>query len=268
MNGLQVEPMAVVGLVLGALVVPAALLAGRALSRTDAHVRTGAVACVIFMPLWFYAEQYSVVGLRLVPWDDFVYLQRVALYFAILLLLAMCLPRLSANMRRLTTVVMVIFAVYIVAESAAPATLGLYLGALDDSNVGDSQVIQSTGWSCGAAALAWAVRLMGKPASEREMARLAAIAPLRGMSVRGAVRALHRKGFRAEVARRARWPQAVAAPKPALAGWKLSATVGHAVVVVSADEQQVAVCDPMLGETTYTRDEFLERWDGELIMIQ
>ncbi len=259
--------MAVVGLVLGALTVPAALLAGRAVSRSDARLRGGAVACVLILGLWFYAEQYSAIGLRLLPWDDFVYVQRVPLYFAILSLLAMCLPRLSASMRRLTTVVVCMFAVYVIAECAAPATLGLYLGALDDSYAEDPEVIQSTGWSCGAAALAWAVRLKGVEASEREMARLAAIAPLRGMSLRGAVRALHSKRFDAEITLRATWQEAVAAPKPALAGWKLSATVGHSIVLMSADEREVVVGDPMLGQTSYTRDEFLERWDGELILI-
>ena len=120
---LQAEPMAIVGLILGALSVPAALLAGRGLTRTDGRLRVGAIACVVSIALWFLLEEYSSVGLRLVPWDDFVYFQRVPLYFAILSLLAMCLPRLGASVRRLTTVVVVIFAMYVIAESAAPAAL-------------------------------------------------------------------------------------------------------------------------------------------------
>lgn len=260
--------MAILGALAGVLVIPAGLLAGRALSRTERGTRTVGIACVLLIAAWFGVEEYSTVGLRLLPWDDFACVQRVPLHLLIFTLLGVCLPRLSSGVRQLTIVVAVIFALYVVAESAAPAALGLYLDALDGSVDGPAEVTQSTGWSCGAAALAWMLRLDGVRASEREMARLAVIAPLRGMSRRGAVRALHRKGLTTRVVRGLSWEELVAAPKPALAGWKLSGTIGHAIVVISTDADRVTVGDPLIGETTHGRDEFLRRWDHELVLVE
>jgi len=265
---MTVDPLAIVALALVIAAVPSALMLGRRLARADRALTIAAVVCVGFIGLWFYAEEYSDLGLRVVRWDDFVYLERIPLYFAILMLIGLCLPRLGQSTRRGVGVVTVLFSLYAVAEVGAPAALPLYAGQLSADTTGPDEVTQSTGWSCGAAALAWAARLKGVPASERQMAGLAVIAPLRGAKLRGLVRALHSVGLAAEAKRRARWEELLAAPKPALVGWKLSATVGHVVVVIEASASSVTVGDPLLGQMDYSGHEFLQSWDRDLVVIQ
>ncbi|MGC9319912.1 MAG: cysteine peptidase family C39 domain-containing protein, partial [Armatimonadota bacterium] len=126
----------------------------------------------------------------------------------------------------------------------------------------------STGWSCGAAALAWAARLKGRDVSERQMAELAVTAPVRGTKIRGMLRALHALGLEATARRRATWDDVLTAPTPVIVGWKLSRTVGHFVVVLEVDDGQVTVGDPLAGEQQFTRQEFLGRWSREMIVIR
>ncbi len=80
------------------------------------------------------------------------------------------------------------------------------------------------------------------------------------------LRALHAVGLEASAKRRASWEQLAAAPKPALVGRKLSATVGHVALVLATEGDGVTVGDPLMGEMTYTRNGFLESWDRELIV--
>ena len=242
--------------------------AARALAAVECRITTAGLSCVAFILLWFYAEELSDLGLRLITWEDYVFFERIPLYFAILLLLFTCHQRLERRVRLLVGIVIGLFGAYAVAEVGAPLPLGLYLNRLDDSSAGRPEVHQSTGWSCRAAALAWAMRLKGVPASERQMAELAVTAPLRGTKLRGMLRAAHKMGLDAEAHRRASWEDLVAAPSPALAGWKLSLTVGHVVVVIGIEGEQVTVGDPLLGEVTWSRDEFLDRWDRDLITIR
>ena len=239
---------------------------GRALAATDRRFSVAATSCVVFILGWFYLHEATDLALRLIAWDDWVFFERIPLYFAILLLLMMCIPRLRKVSGRWVACLGALFWVYTVLEVGTPVVMSSWLERLDDSR-GPGQVNQSTGWSCGAAALAWAMRLRGIPASERQMAELALTAPLRGTKMRGMLRAAHRMGVQAEARRGATWEQLVAAPKPALAGWKLSLTVGHVVVVIRVQAEQITVGDPLLGEVKYTRDEFLDRWDRDLVAM-
>lgn len=244
-----------------------AWVAARALAAVECRTTTAGLSCVAFILLWFYAEELSDLGLRLITWDDYVFFERIPLYLAILLLLFTCHQRLERRVRLLVGIVIGLFGAYAVAEVGAPLPLGLYLNRLDESSTGRPEVHQATGWSCGAAALAWAMRLKGIPASERQMAELAVTAPLRGTKMRGMLRAAHRMGMRAQARRGATWEQLLAAPKPALAGWKLSLTVGHVVVVIRVEDEQATVGDPLLGEVEYSRAELLGRWDRDLVAL-
>lgn len=259
--------MAVLAPVLGTVLLIAAWVSGRWLAAARFWWTAG--ACVAVIALWFYGWELTATALRVLPWDDLVFFDRIPLYVAIVLLLSVCSQRLERPTTRLLVLVVVgLFGAYAIAELAAPAWLPLFADELSDERGGPPEVLQSTGWSCGAAALAWTARLQGVPASERQMAELAVSAPLRGTSLRGMVRALHRVGLPATAHRGATWEELRAAPMPAIVGWKLGATVGHSVVVLRVEDEQVIVGDPLIGEVPYTREEFLASWDREVIVVE
>ncbi len=260
--------MAIAAVLLGSALIVVAWISGRWLSTPGRFAWT-AGACVAAIALWFYGHELTALFLRIFPWDDLVFFDRVPLYVAIILLLSICRARIDRpTMRLLVLIVAALFGAYSVTEIAAPVWLPLFADELSAEAAGPPEVLQSTGWSCGAAALASAARVEGIPASERQMAELAVTAPLRGTSLRGMLRALHCVGLPATAFRGVTWEDLLAARKPAIVGWKLGATVGHSVVVLSIDGDQVIVADPLIGEIAYTREEFLASWDHELIVLR
>jgi predicted double-glycine peptidase len=91
--------------------------------------------------------------------------------------------------------------------------------------------------------------------------------PLHGASWPGMVRAARRKGLRPQVIAPATWERLLRAPKPLLADWRLNAVTSHMVVVIAATPQQVTVGDPLCGQLTYTRGDFLARWQRGLMLL-
>lgn len=262
--------LAIIATVIGIVLLVAAWRVAPWLADSDRRFWRAAVASVLVIGVWFATYELTAVSLRLIPWDDAIFFDRLPLYAAIVLLLSICVRRLEGRLTRIAiTTIIAIFSLYAVAEIAAPIPLPLFADQLSARTDGPAEVTQSTGWSCGAAALAWIARIHGIPASERQMAKLAVTAPLRGTSTRGMLRALHRVGLDAHVVKPAAWHDLVAAPKPALIGWELTATVGHSALVLSVDEDReiVEVGDPLSGVMHYERAEFEERWMRDLIVV-
>ncbi len=263
--------LAIVATILGIALLTAVWRIGPWVAKNDRRFWITASACLVVMGAWFAAYQITNLALHLIPLDDAIFFERLPLYATVVLLLSICVRRLERRTMRVgVTTIGVIFSLYAVAEIAAPIPLPLFADQLSARTDGPPEVTQSTGWSCGAAALAWAARLHGIRASERQMARLAVTAPLRGTSTRGMLRALHRIGLEARAVKPATWEDLLAAPKPALIGWKLSATVAHSALVLDIDPEQamVEVGDPLSGTIRYSREEFLDRWLRDLIVIQ
>jgi hypothetical protein len=209
---------------------------------------------------------------RFWPWDDGAYFERIPLFAGIVVLLAVAWGSLRGLRRVAVATLGVVATLYCVLEVAGPVFLPLVAGQLDASAHGHgayaSEVQQSTGWSCAPAALAWALRLQGLPASEREMAQLSATTPLHGTFVRGMLRAAHLRGLPARAVYPASWETVVAAPKPALADWRYNAVTSHMIVVIAIAGDQVTVGDPLGGEVTYSRAEFLARWQRTLVVFR
>jgi len=260
---------AITALMVGVFLITAALLLAPWLAASDRRFATAVSLCLLAIGGWFYAWQWTDLALRTISWHDVIFFDRLPLYVAIILLLAVCRQRIERNTTRvLIATVVAIFGLYALAEMSAGVLLPLFADQLSAEVSGPPEVLQSTGWSCGAAALAWAAREAGCDVSERQMAELAVTAPLRGTRTRGMLRALDAIGLEATVRRNATWQQLRAAPKPVLAGWKLSRTVGHAVVVLETTDTHVRVGDPLTGEMEYGRQDFLDGWDGEMIVIR
>ncbi len=238
-------------------------LAGR-----DSSLLGGAIAAVVVVALWWYTMWQPQIGLRLVPWDDYLFFERIPMFLGGMMLLMLSFDRLCGSRRVLIGVLGVVFVMYSLTQAAAPLIGVLYTPRLDDTVTGTPEVMQSTGWSCSAAALAWALRLNGQPVSESQVARLALTNPIYGTQQRGVFRAAHRLGWETVLIRKPTWQQLVAAPKPLLASVWLCPTIYHEVVIIAADQEHVTVGDPMLGESDFTREEFVRKWRGDLVLLQ
>ncbi|MFO7945910.1 MAG: cysteine peptidase family C39 domain-containing protein [Armatimonadota bacterium] len=217
--------------------------------------------------IWFATVQRTAIALQWIRWDDYVFFERIPLFWAILLLLFIALRRIQKNLRLGVIVITGLFCLYAIAEVTGPLWLGVYLDRLDDSRTG-SPLLQSTGWSCGPAALAWALRENGVSVSERQAAVLTVTVPLHGVSDRGMLRGAHRLGFEAEMIHGADWEDIVTTPKPALVDLELGMTIAHAVVLLDVDDSEVVLGDPLYGRTTLSRTEFMDRWERVLMTLR
>ena len=192
-------------------------------------------------------------------WDQHLFHQHRGPYIG--------MQRLERKTRRAVGLLALIFALYVAAEVAGPMAIGAYAGRLNDKADGPVQVWQSTGWSCGPAALAWALRLKGMRVTERDVAYLAATTPLHGTTDRGMLRAAHKLGQDAFALHRASWEQLAQAPKPVLADVRLSTILAHMVVVIDIEGDEVRVGDPLLGESWQSREDFRRKWLGSMIIF-
>ena len=238
----------------------------RRAARADRLFTALAASSLAVILLWFLLAHGSGLGFAFLTWDDWTWFERPVLFLALFLLLALCLVRLPRRERVLVGAVAAIFGLYALAETAAPLGFGLWAGRLSDRTDRADDGQQSTGWSCGAAALAWALRQEGVPASERQVAWLAGTNPLHGTTDRGLVRAADVLGRPLRVSTRKRWETLAAARLPALAGWYLGGGVAHMVVVTAVEPGgQVRVHDPLQGDQTYSQSEFMAHWMGDLL---
>jgi Peptidase C39 family len=230
-----------------------------------------ALAALVFLLTYLYLTLWSHL-LANVPWDDFIYFERLPAHAAILFIIALCwyLPgRLS---RGTILFLLILGGGYGLLEVGGPAFLPVYAGSLSDQVQrlpdGQIEVIQSTGWSCGPAALAWALEEQGLSVTERQLAALAASTPFHGTGDSGMLRACHKLGVPAHLRRELSFDELRALPKPCLVSWHLSGLVMHWIVVLGAGPNKVQVGDPMMGAVDYTRAEFERKWMRDALVLQ
>lgn len=136
-------------------------------------------------------------------------------------------------------------------------------------SVTDSAVcLQTSGYSCGAAAASSFCYYYGLRTTEQEMAELcvtrAGGAGLAGTSDAGLMRGLRRKlGDRYDI-RIARTAYGDV-PTPALVCLEVWPGVGHAVMLWRVDPELVHILDPRCGRTTLSRSAFERMWTGSAI---
>ena len=229
---------------------------------------------------WLYLMGYSPAGAN-VPWDDFIFFERLPAHLAVLFILGLCWHLPSRVSRSLIAVLIVIAGGYGLLEISGPLLLPVYGSRLDetvapalsgavDTPTGKSppvELTQSTGWTCGPAALAWAMQLKGLPVSEKQAAQLTATTPFHGTGDRGIVRAAHRLGMPARIVRKLSYEELTTLPHPCLVTWSLGGMVMHFIVVIEADERGVQVGDPMMGRMEYTKEEFLQKWQRNAVVF-
>lgn len=263
--------MALLATVLLAALAVADFRLARVLAARPRRAFVVAVAALLFLLSYLYFTLWNHL-LANVPWHDFIYFERLPAHAAILLIVALCwyLPgRISRGTLLFLTL---LGGGYGFLEVAGPMLLPVYASTLSDRVErlpnGDTEVIQSTGWSCGPAALAWALQAKGVPATERQLADLAASTPFHGTADAGLLRACHKLGLTAKMRRGLRFEELQALPKPCLVTWHLSGLVMHWIVVLEAGPDEVAVGDPMMGQVDYTREEFARKWMRDALVVE
>lgn len=136
---------------------------------------------------------------------------------------------------------------------------------LRDERTPDGIITQTSGYSCAAAASANYLRLLGRPATEKEMARLAGTTIL-GTSPGEVIRALRRKGVRAHK-ERITADALCARPGPAilLVDFPGLGPLSHAVTYVRCEGDHLLLYDPIHGADRVTRGQLAGFWRGHVI---
>ena len=149
-------------------------------------------------------------------------------------------------------------------ESATGGPRGLH-GRPDRDGI----CLQTSHYSCGAAAAATLLARIGVPADELEMARLCGTSRL-GTDVLPACRGLRRKlagtGRRVDIVR-ADWEALRRRRTPAMAVIAYSFLIDHWVVVLETRADAVVLADPLEGRRELTREAFLRDWRGVLVAV-
>lgn len=128
--------------------------------------------------------------------------------------------------------------------------------------------MQTSTYSCGAAAASTMLAEFGVESTEGEMASLCNTSPVWGTDEFSVARGLDRKlGARRARIVDADWQDLAALGRPALATMKLNVVVDPWVVVLHAHEGGVLVGDPIEGQVTLSKREFLARWRGVLVCV-
>lgn len=134
--------------------------------------------------------------------------------------------------------------------------------------------LQSTGYTCSAAAMATALTRLGVLTDENEMATLSSTIPLYGTTDFLTAYALERKlaglPYRVEL-RKMTWDELRASPVPALVSMEWSTMLGHMSALLYFEkydgEDIVCLGDPGKEKYILRRSQFLERWYGYAILI-
>jgi Peptidase C39 family len=127
----------------------------------------------------------------------------------------------------------------------------------------DGICLQSTGYTCGPAAAVTALRRLGFPAEESEIALLSGTSSATGTPPDLLAEALQQKYGKDGLEVKYRFFKNIDELRKAgltLAVVKFSFMVDHYVTVLKVDDSTVTVGDPLNGLETISRKEFRERW--------
>lgn len=206
---------------------------------------------------------------RLLPFDGYADFRPILAFPVATLFLGTAIPLVRTRAVRLLALAMALF-IPLLEGVLVGVTLRMDYSRLTGRPGSDGVVLQSSPYSCGAAAAATLLHRIGVPADERRMAELCRTNALTGTDLflvcSGLRRALAGKGYRVGLVR-AGWEELLKTPLPALATVRLSWRIDHWVVVLAAGPDAVTVGDPLRGLRTLSRREFLDDWLGVLVTV-
>lgn len=185
--------------------------------------------------------------------------------FAMAMLLVTPLSRLPVRRQRVMVGLLAAVAVcyFAVLPFLWPALVRGRLLATQTNIDPDGVCLQATGWTCGPAAAVTALRRLGLPAEEGEIAILAHTSPAYGTQADELAAVLsERYGAQGLAACYRHFADISELPRdrPTIAVIKLTFLVDHFVCVLSASDQEVVIGDPIRGRQHLTPDAFRAIW--------
>lgn len=214
---------------------------------------------LMFVPpaswLWFGRTPFAIIG------------------FAATLILTTPLPQLSSHRARILVGFLM---AWIVAQVAlwpflAPAFNQAYLASLTTNIDADGVCRQSNEYNCGPAAAVTALRQLGFPAEEGQIAILAKTSKATGTPPDMLARTLKKHYSQAGLLCEYRSFQNLDELRGAgltLAVIKLGFLVDHFVVVLGVTDKDVLVADPLSGKRTVSRQAFTKSWRSLGIVLK
>lgn len=182
------------------------------------------------------------------------------------------LPK-PGDRRALTWLAVCLIGTQVLWPTVAEARARIFFESGDsDTPIGrDGVYRQSTDYSCGPAAAVTALRRLGLPASEAELALLARTSSATGTPPDVLVRVLNARyaneGLTATVLRLKTLDE-LETVLPCLVTVQYGLWVDHWLYVVSVSDTEVEVADPSLGWVTLKTSDFLRRWRRNAVVLK
>jgi predicted double-glycine peptidase len=241
--------------------------AGVAAARRSLKQATGLVDAMLSLILLKNGLSYVPEGEpRFLPWDWYPLVERWWFLYPGMLIFGVGMGLFHQSMWKRD--VLLIAAGLLLLHCAA---VGWVMGRPSDlmgTVRPDGVCLQTSGYSCSAAAAASLLHLYGVAATEREMAELCVTCNGGlgggGTTHSGILRGLRIKLGDAKRVRVAR-PTYETLPQPSMVGMKLSPTLTHSILVLRVTPTEVSVMDPLHGRGTMRRELFEREWLGSAI---
>lgn len=180
------------------------------------------------------------------------------------MVLAAPLPRLPQRRQKIAVAALaVVVSAFTVLPVAMPAFLRGRFSRMTTGFDGQGVCLQGTGYTCGPAAAATALRRLGLPADEGELAILARTNPVTGTApdcLRRALVARYRSEGLAASYRRFDSLDELRAAGLTVAVVRHSLLADHYVTVLEVSASEVVVGDPLVGRRRLSRGEFERLW--------
>jgi hypothetical protein len=172
------------------------------------------------------------------------------------------LPRLETRRLVVALMVTVVFTSSVMAF-LAPALIRNQMLALKTRIDKDGVCLQSNGYNCGPASAVTALRRLGLPAEEGQLAILAHTSPISGTPPDILAETLQQRYQKDGLAGEFRFFKKVSDLKGAgevLAIIKFTFFINHYVAVLEVTDKEITVGDPLNGRATYSHEEFAKKW--------
>jgi len=172
------------------------------------------------------------------------------------------LPRVETRRLVVALLVTVVFSSSVMAF-LAPALIRKQMLTLKTRMDKDGVCLQSNGYNCGPASAVTALRRLGLPAEEGELAILAHTSPVSGTPPDILADTLQKRYAKDGLTADFRFFKQVSDLKGAgdvLVIIKFTLLVDHYVAVREVTDKEITVGDPLNGLATYTHEEFAKKW--------
>jgi hypothetical protein len=181
------------------------------------------------------------------------------------MILSTLLPHLKKARDKNAVAFMMVLVVVLAAlpPFAAPLLHQTALASLRTFIDSDGVCRQTTDYSCGPAAAVTALRRLGLPAEEGEIARLACTSRLTGTEadvLAGALRKRYQKDGLTAQYRHFQSVTELAGPFLTIARIKFGILLDHYITVLQVTDREIIVADPLQGLVHMPHEEFIEIW--------